>query len=56
LRVSTLPRADVKAEVLAAIREGTLRHTDYDDEIVARRTAARAPAAVVATTGVASAR
>ena len=56
LRVSTLPRADVKAEVLAAIREGTLRHTDYDDEIVARRAAARAPAAVAAATGVAAAR
>ena len=52
LRVSTLPRAEVKAGVIAAIREGTLRHTDYDDEIVvaraARRTPARTPAPVVA--------
>ena len=57
LRVSTLPRAEVKAEVIAAIREGTLRHTDYDDEIVARavrRAPTRAPAPVVASTGVAT--
>lgn len=31
LRVSTLPRADVKAQVLAAVRDGSLRHSDYDD-------------------------
>ncbi len=31
LRVSTLPRAEVKAEVVAAVRAGTLRHSDYDD-------------------------
>ncbi len=31
LRVSTLPRAEVKAEVVAAVRDGTLRHSDYDD-------------------------
>lgn len=31
LRVSTLQRADVKAEVVAAARDGTLRHSDYDD-------------------------
>jgi hypothetical protein len=43
LRVSTLPRADVKAEVMTAIREGTLRHTDYDDETVVARAARRAP-------------
>ena len=40
LRVSTLPRAEVKAELLAAVREGTLRHSDYDDLPV--RTAHRA--------------
>ena len=28
---STLPRATVKADVLAALRDGTLRHTEYDD-------------------------
>jgi len=44
LRVSTLPRAEVKAGVIAAIREGTLRRTDYDDEIVVARAARRAPA------------
>ena len=44
LRVSTLPRADVKAGVIAAIREGTLRRTDYDDEIVVARAARHAPA------------
>src|SRR4051812_47814961 len=46
LRVSTLPRAQVKADVITAIREGTLRHTDYDDEAVltARRTPARSTA------------
>ena len=59
LRAPTVERAQVKAEVIAAIRDGTLRHTDYDDEIVAgfaRRAPARAPAAVLATTGVASGR
>ena len=57
LRVSTLPRADVKAGVIAAIREGTLRRTDYDDEIVARavrRAPVRTPAPVLAGAGVAS--
>jgi Domain of unknown function (DUF4148) len=53
LRVSTLPRAQVKAEVLAAIREGTLRRTDYDDEIVrtARRVPARSTPVIAQTTG-----
>jgi Domain of unknown function (DUF4148) len=52
LRVSTLPRAQVQADVMAAIRDGTLRHTDYDDEIVhiARRAPARTPAPVLAGT------
>jgi len=52
LRVSTLPREQVKAELLAAIREGTLRRTDYDDEFVrtARRTPARTPTPVLAQT------
>jgi hypothetical protein len=40
LRVSTLPRAEVKAQVVAAVRDGTLRHSDYDDLPV--RTAHRA--------------
>ena len=52
LRVSTLPRAQVKADVIAAVRDGTLRRTDYDDEIVVaravRRTPARTPAPVIA--------
>ena len=59
LRASTLTRAEVNADVLAAIREGTLRRTDYDDEIVARavrRAPERAPAPVIAATGVASGR
>ena len=45
LRVSTLARTQVKADVVAAIREGTLRRTDYDDEgaTVARRARASAP-------------
>ena len=52
LRVSTLPRAQVKAEVVAAVRDGTLRRTDYDDEgvRVARRAPARTPAPVLAGT------
>lgn len=58
LRVSTLPRAQVKADVITAAREGTLRRTDYDDELAARaarRSPARAPAPVVAgATGAAS--
>ena len=59
LRVSTLERAQVKADVIAAVRDGTLRRTDYDDEIVGARTArrvpARTPAPVVAgATGAAS--
>lgn len=41
LRVSSLPREQVRAEVMAAVRDGTLRHTDYDDEGV--RVARRAP-------------
>ena len=41
LRVSTLPRAAVKAEVIAAVHDGTLRHSDYDDLPV--RTAHRLP-------------
>jgi len=55
LRVSTLPREQVKAEVIAARREGTLRRTDYDDEIVqvARRAPARTPTPVLAQTGAA---
>jgi hypothetical protein len=32
LRPSTLARTEVKAEVLAARRDGTLRRSDYDDE------------------------
>jgi len=50
LRVSTLPRAEVKAEVIAAIRAGTLRRTDYDDEVnyAVRRAPVRAPAPIVA--------
>jgi hypothetical protein len=32
LRQSTLARGEVKGEVLAARRDGTLRRTDYDDE------------------------
>ena len=57
LRVSTLPRAQVKAEVIAARRDGTLRRTDYDDEVVyaVRRGPVRTPAPVVAgATGVGS--
>ena len=57
LRVSTLPRAQVKAEVVAAVRDGTLRRTDYDDEglYAARRVPVRTPAPVVAgATGVGS--
>ena len=52
LRVSTLPRAQVKADVVAAVRDGTLRHTDYDDEVVrvARRAPVRTPAPVLAGT------
>ena len=53
LRASSLPREQVKAEVLAAVRNGTLRRTDYDDEVVrtARRAPARTPAPVLAQTG-----
>lgn len=43
LRISTLPRAQVKAEVVAAVREGTLRHTDYDCDDQGVRVARRAP-------------
>ena len=50
LRVSTLPRAEVKADVIAAIRAGTLRRTDYDDEVAyaVRRVPVRAPAPFLA--------
>jgi hypothetical protein len=34
LRPLTFARADVKAEVLAARADGTLRRTDYDDDVV----------------------
>ena len=34
LRPYTFARQDVKAEVLAARADGTLRRTDYDDEVV----------------------
>jgi hypothetical protein len=53
LQVSTLPRAQVKAEVLAAARAGTLRHTDYDDEVqhAVRRTPLRLPSFLAGLTG-----
>ena len=53
LRVSTLPRAEVKAEVLAAVRAGTLRRTDYDDEVqyAVRQTPLRLPSIFAGTTG-----
>ena len=52
LRVSTLPREQVKAEVITARREGTLRRTDYDDEVIyaVRRVPGRTPAPVLAGT------
>lgn len=51
LRVSTLPRAEVKAQVVAAVRDGTLRHSDYDDVPVrTARRAARNAAPVLAGT------
>lgn len=31
LRMKTVARAQVKSEVLTAMRDGTLRHSDYDD-------------------------
>jgi hypothetical protein len=31
LRMKTVSRAEVKADVLTATRDGTLRHSDYDD-------------------------
>ena len=51
LQVSTLPRAEVKAAVLAAVRAGTLRHTDYDDEVqyAVRRTPLRVPSFLAGT-------
>ena len=51
LQVSTLPRAEVKAEVLAAVRAGTLRRTDYDDEVqyAVRRTPLRLPSFLAGT-------
>ena len=53
LQVSTLSRAEVKAEVLAAARAGTLRRTDYDDEVsyAVRRTPLRLPSFLARTTG-----
>ena len=58
LRVSTVDRASVRADVLAAIHDGTLRRSDYDDLPIraVRRTVspverpilARAPAAAIA--------
>ncbi len=50
LRPSTLARADVRAEVLVARQEGTLRRTDYDDEIVthARPAGSRANRSILA--------
>lgn len=49
LRVSSLPRAEVKAQVVAAMHEGTLRHSDYDDVPVrARRVTERVAAPVLA--------
>ena len=52
LRVSTLPREQVKAEVITARREGTLRRTDYDDEVIyaVRRVPGRTPTPVLAGT------
>ena len=51
LRVSTLPRAQVQADVLAAVRDGTLRRTDYDDEIVRAARPAPAPTRVPVVAG-----
>ena len=53
LRVSTLPRAEVKAEVVAAVRDGTLRHSDYDDLPVrtAHRVTRNASPVVAGTSG-----
>jgi len=50
LGTSNLARADVKAGVVTAMREGTLRRTDYDDEVVrvSRRVPVRSPAPVLA--------
>lgn len=50
LRVSTTPRAEVKAQVVAAVRDGTLRHSDYDDVPVrtAHRVTERVAAPVLA--------
>ena len=52
LLASTLPRAQVKAEVITARREGTLRRTDYDDEVIyaVRRVPGRTPTPVLAGT------
>jgi hypothetical protein len=52
LRVSTLPRAQVKAEVAAAMRDGSLRRSDYDEDVVhaARRAPVRSTAPVLAGT------
>jgi hypothetical protein len=41
LATSTLPRAEVKAEVLAAAANGTLHRTDYDDPLNVARPNAR---------------
>ncbi len=52
LRVSTLPRAEVKSEVVAAVRDGTLRHSDYDDlPVRSAHRATRNAAPVLAGTG-----
>ena len=58
LQVSTLPRAEVKAEVLAAVRAGTLRRTDYDDEVqhAVRRTPLRLPSFLAGVAGAGSSR
>lgn len=53
LRVSTMRRAEVKAQVVAAMRDGTLRRGDYDDVPVraARRATERSASPILAGTG-----
>lgn len=52
LRVSTLPRTEVKAQVVAAMHEGTLRHSDFDDlPVRARRVTEQVAAPILAGTG-----
>ncbi len=53
LRVSTMQRAEVNAQVVAAMRDGTLRHSDYDDVPVraARRATERSASPILAGTG-----